>query len=190
MGLGWHERRDVRGAVDLLLERGIKPGRIGVHGTSYGAATAILSAAAIPEVGAVVADSAFADVREIMDREIEMRTGLPAEIVRLLRPGIAFVAQTFYDLDLDAIPPERAVPNIAPRPILFIHGREDKRIPVKHARRLFAASKNPADELWIHPLGHTDGVRIGKSPKCLGKPSPIREAYLSKATAFFDHALR
>lgn len=190
LGLGWHERRDVRGAVDLLLERGIKPRRIGVHGTSYGAATAILSAAAIPEVGAVVADSAFADVRERMGREIEMRIGLPAGIVRLLRPGIAFVAQTFYDLDLDAIPPERAVPSIAPRPILFIHGTEDKRIPVKHAHRLFAASKNPADELWIHPLGHTDGVRIGKGPRCLAKPSPIREAYLSKVTAFFDHSLR
>ncbi len=191
LGLGWHERGDVRGAVDLLLERGIEPGRIGVHGTSYGAATAILSAAAIPEVGAVVADSAFADVRDIMDEEIKTMTGVPSVVTRLLRPGIALVARLGYALDLDAIPPERAVPKIAPRPILFIHGSEDERIPVEHARRLKAEATNSPHELWIlQGFGHTDGVRIGKGPKCLGKPSPIREVYLSKVTAFFDHSLR
>ncbi len=192
LGLGWHERHDVRGAMNVLLKRGFEPGRIGVHGTSYGATTALLSAAVISEVGAVVADSAFADVRDFMDIEIERKTKIPALFSRLvLRPGIAFVAQAFYDLDLDAIPPERAVPHIAPRPILFIHGSEDRRIPVEHARRLKAASKNPADELWIHPLGHTDGVRIGRiPPKCLGEPSPMREAYLRRVTEFFDRSLQ
>ena len=192
LGLGWHERHDVRGAVNVLLKRGFEPGRIGVHGTSLGASTALLSAAVISEVGAVVADSAWADVRDFMDIEIERQTKIPALFTRLvLRPGIVFVAQAFYDLDLDAIPPERAVPQIAPRPILFIHGSEDKRIPVEHARRLKAASKNPADELWIHPLGHTDGVRIGRiPPKCLGEPSPMREAYLRRVTEFFDRSLR
>ena len=62
IGFGWLERRDVRGAVDLLLSRGFQAGRIGIHGTSYGGATALLSAATIPELGAVVADSAFADM--------------------------------------------------------------------------------------------------------------------------------
>ena len=192
LGLGWHERHDVRGAVNVLLKRGFEPGRIGVHGTSLGAATALLSAAVISEVGAVVADSAFADVRDFMDIEIERQTKIPALFTRLvLRPGIVFVAQAFYDLDLDAIPPERAVPHIAPRPILFIHGSQDKRIPVEHARRLKVASKNPADELWTHPLGHTDGVRIGRiPPKCLGEPSPMREAYLRRVTEFFDCSLQ
>jgi len=51
LGFGWDERRDVRAAVNLLLKRGFRPGKIGIHGTSYGAATALLSAAVIPEVG-------------------------------------------------------------------------------------------------------------------------------------------
>ena len=191
LGLGWHERRDVRGAVNVLLGRGVKPGRIGVHGGSYGAATALLSTAAIPEIGAVVADSAFADVRDLMDAEIESKTGVPQPVAKLLRPGIALVAWLRYGLDLDAISPERAVPDIAPQPILFIHGSEDQRIPVAHARRLEAASGNAADELWIlDGLGHTDGVRIGTPPKCLGDPSPIREAYLGKVTTFFDRSLK
>lgn len=128
MGLGWDERRDVRAAVDLLLRRGFEPGKIGIDGGSYGAATALLAAAAIPELGAVVADSAFADMRDIMERQIKERTGVPSQFARLLRPGITVLAWLLYSLDLDAISPERAVPDIAPRPILFIHGDEDRTI--------------------------------------------------------------
>ncbi len=191
LGLGWEERRDVRAAVDLLLRRGFEPGKIGIHGGSYGAATALLATAVIPELGAVVADSAFADIRDIMEQQIKERTGVPSQFARLLRPGITVLAWLLYSLDLDAIPPERAVPDIAPRPILFIHGEEDRTIPVEHAYRLKAASQNPAGELWIlRGLGHTEGVRRhGKGCKH-GEPSPMRAAYLKKVTAFFDHSLR
>ena len=191
LGLGWHERWDVRAAVDLLLGRGFKPGRIGIHGGSYGAATALLATPVIPEVGAVVADSAFADMRDIMERQIEERTGVPSWLTKLfLRPGLALVAWLRYSLDFDAIAPERAVPEIAPRPILFIHGEKDRTIPVEHAHRLKAASRNPADELWILPLGHTEGVRRHGKECVHGEPSPMREAFLKKVTAFFDGSLR
>ncbi len=189
LGLGWVERRDVRAAVDLLLEQGFEPGRIGIHGTSYGAATAILSAAVIPEVGAILADSAFADMRDIMDEQIEKRTKVPSWFARhFLRPGLAFVAQVLYSIDFDAIPPERAVPDISPRPILFIHGSEDRVIPFEHALRLKAASKNEADELWpLQGYGHTEGVRLGPTNV---ESSTMREEFLRKASEFFDRSLR
>lgn len=191
LGLGWDESRDVRAAVDLLLGRGFEPGNIGIDGGSYGAATALLAAAAIPEIGAVVADSAFADMRDIMERQIKERTGVPIQIARLLRPGIAFLARLLYSLDFDAIPPVRAVSDIAPRPILFIHGDEDRTIPVEHAYRLKAASQNPADELCIlRGFGHTEGIRRhGKGCKH-GEPSPTRDVYLKKVVEFFDGTLR
>ncbi len=192
LGLGWHERRDVRGAVNLLLARGFRPGRIGVHGGSYGAAVALLSAAAIPEVGAVVAYSAFADVRDLMDAEIERKTGVPSRVTKLfLRPGIALVARLLYSLDFDAITPERAVPKIAPRPILFIHGSEDERIPVEHAHRLMAASNNADAELWrLEGFGHGGAVRLPEEGCKWTEVSPMREAFLRRVTAFFDHSLR
>jgi fermentation-respiration switch protein FrsA (DUF1100 family) len=154
-----------------------------------------LSTAAIPDIGAVVADSAFADVRDVMDAEIEARTGIPALLIKLLRPGLGFVARLRYSLDLDAIAPERAVPNIAPRPILFIHGSEDPVIPLKHAHRLKAASMNADDELWMLPeFGHTECVRFGHT-ECVRmgaeqeEVSPMRETCLSKLTAFFHRSL-
>lgn len=178
LGLGWRERRDVRAAVDLILKRGFEPGQIGLHGTSYGAATALLAAAAIPEVGAVVADSAFADVRELMVAEIARRTDLPTQLASLLMPGVAFVTQWLYALDFDTVAPERTVSSIAPRPVLFIHGSADAVIPVAHAYRLQAAAQNAAAELWILPgVGHTKGM------------SKMRETFLKRVVTFFDQSL-
>ena len=171
MGLGWLERRDVQGAVRLVEQRGIAPGRIGIHGNSYGAGTALLSTAAIPDVAAVISDSAFADQRLLLDREINRRTGLPP----IFTPGISAFASLFYGLDLAAMPPELAVPQIAPRPILFIHGTADTRIPVDHAYRLKAASRNPADELWIVP-GAVHVQAFAVEP----------DLYATKVVAFFD----
>ena len=190
LGLGWDERRDVRAAVNLLLERKFKPGKIGLHGTSYGAATALLSAAVIPEVGVVVADSAFADVRDVMDGKIERATGVPASVIRLLRPGFSLVANLFYSLNFDAITPEGAVPSITPRPILFIHGSKDQIIPIENSWKLKEASRNPRNELWIlEGFEHTEGVRKMAEPCELRVVSPLRETYLKKVTGFFDLSL-
>ena len=191
LGLGWHERRDVRGAVNLLLARGFSSGRIGIQGGSYGAAVALLATAAIPEVGAVVAYSAFADVRDLMDAEIERKTEVPSRVTKLFRPGIAFIARLLYSLDFDAIAPERAVPDIAPRPVLFIHGSEDERIPVEHSHRLMAASNNANAEKWIlDGFEHGGAVRLPEEGCEWTEVSPMREAFLSKVTAFFDRSLK
>ncbi|MEW5851405.1 MAG: alpha/beta fold hydrolase [Myxococcota bacterium] len=175
LGLGWRERLDVRGAVDLLLQRGFKAGRMALHGSSYGAATSLLSAAMIPEVAAVVADSPFADARDLMNGEIARRVGFSSTV---FLPGIMWVGRVAHDLDMEDIPPMKAVPGIAPRPILFIHGEADSRIPAEHSRRLKAASRNPRDELWLLPgVEHTKGFE--QDP----------EAYFSRVSTFLDSAL-
>ncbi len=191
LGLGWHERRDVRAAVDLLLARGFGPGKIGLHGTSYGAATALLSAAVIREIGAVVADSAFADTRELMTVEIEKMTGVPAFLVMSLQPGMSILSRLIYGLDLASITPLRAVPAIAPRPILFIHGGEDNVISPKHSRRLMDQSNNPGNELWIIPgLRHTEAVHTPGDGCGPSEFSAMREVYLQRITSFFHRTLR
>jgi dipeptidyl aminopeptidase/acylaminoacyl peptidase len=174
LGLGWLERRDVRAAVDVVEQRGIPPGRIGLFGHSFGGGIALLSAAAIPDMGAVVTDSAFADQRLLLDREINMRTGAPP----IFTPGIGLFVSWWYDLDLSAIPPDQALSRIAPRPILFIHGDADTRIPVSHAYRLKAASRNPVDELWIVP-GAEHVASFAVQP----------EAYTARMLAFFERYL-
>ena len=184
-GLGLLERRDVKGAVKLLRAHGFEAGYIGIHGTSYGAATALLAAEQIPEIGAVIADSAFATISEVISKEFQTQTGLPASRARLFLPGMSWIAATQYAVDLNAAAPERVIANISPRPILLIHGIQDPVIPFEHARRLQRAA-DPSTELWALPGGHTEGVRTG--PNCR-PPAPTRDAFLAKVTRFFDKSL-
>jgi fermentation-respiration switch protein FrsA (DUF1100 family) len=172
--LGWKERYDVRGAVDFVMQRGIPPGRIGLWAQSLGSASALLAAPDLPEIAAVVTDSAFADARLLIDNELQLRTGLP----QVFSPGITLVGGPLYGIDLDAIPPEKAVARIAPRPILFIHGDADTRIPVEHSRRLLAAAQNPAAELWVVP-GANHVQSFASQP----------EAYAARVLGFFGRAL-
>jgi dipeptidyl aminopeptidase/acylaminoacyl peptidase len=186
LGLGWEDRGDVRAAVDLLLSEGFRPRKIGIHGTSYGGATAILAAADIPEIGAVVADSAFADVRDVIGAAIGRETGLPPNLVKLLGPGLKFLAEKLYSLNLDGVSPEEAIAGISPRPVLLIHGADDQITPAEHALRLKEAAGDRA-ELWLLPgRQHTEGVRLAPDYE---KDSPIREVFLNKVTQFFERYL-
>ena len=186
LGLGWLERGDVRAAVNVLLDRGFASGTIGIHGTSYGAATALLAAADIQDIGAVIADSAWADVRDVIPGEIRREIGLPTAFGDALLPGVSILARWLYSVDMSRSAPERAIRDISPRPVLLIHGTEDSVIPFEHAQRLKAAA-SPDVELWALPgRGHTEGVRLGPD---LVQASPTRDAFLSKVTEFFRGAL-
>ncbi|MGW1724774.1 alpha/beta hydrolase [Streptomyces sp. NPDC002306] len=75
------------------------------------------------------------------------------------------------DRDWDPVPlsPVEAVPRIAPRPLLIVHGDQDGYFPVDHPRMLAAAAGDHG-ELWLEPgMGHAehaadDGLlrRIGR----------------------------
>ena len=175
LGLGWLERLDVAAAVRYVRERGVPSGRIGLWGQSFGGAAVLLAAPDLPDVGAVVTDSAFADLRPLLDAEIYMRTRLPA----IFTPGLTVATRALYGLDLSVIPPVLAMPNIAPRPVLLIHGTGDSRIPVEHAYQLRAASRGPDDELWLVPgAGHA--LSFEKEP----------DAYAAKVLNLFARSLR
>lgn len=180
------EGGDLRAAVDLLLEEGFLPGRIGLHGTSYGAAIALLAAPAIDEVGAIIADSSFSSALDAIGAEFERRTGLPEALSHVLVPGLRLLGRTIYGFDIERAAPVDAIGALEPRPVLLIHGTDDPIIPYEHARRLKAAA-GPATEIW--PLAgaeHTQGVRM--VPDC-DQLSPTRAAYLARSIAFFRRHL-
>jgi dipeptidyl aminopeptidase/acylaminoacyl peptidase len=185
-GFGWKDPGDVRAAVNVLLSQGFRPGKIGIHGTSYGGAIALLAAADIPEIGAVVADSAFSDLLDIIEYAIERETRLPPILVKLLLPCLKCRIWKLYSLKLDEVSPEEAIASISPRPILLIRGEEDPIIPVEHAVRLKEAAGDGA-ELWLFPgRQHTEGVRL--APDYV-EYSPMRGVFLKKVTQFFERSL-
>jgi dipeptidyl aminopeptidase/acylaminoacyl peptidase len=139
---GVREREDVLGAVDYLLDRGYAPGAIGVLGASMGGVAALHAAAGDEAIGAVVADSAFADFSEMIERAFSTRTHMP----RLFLPGALAFGRALTGVDLWRLRPVDQVRQLDGRPVLIVHGEHDPFIPVDHAHRLATASRGA---LWV-----------------------------------------
>lgn len=186
VGLGLRERGDVRAAINELLMRGFEAGKIGIHGLSYGAAVAVMAVAESKEIGAVIADSAFADARDVIAGEISRETGFSTSVAEFLLPGVSFLSQRLHSMELSKSAPEQVIAGISPRPVLLIHGTEDTVIPFDHTRRLQAAGDSNV-ELWpLVGYKHTEGIRLEPG---YPKWSPMREPYLRRVTQFLLDAL-
>ncbi|MFC1949005.1 alpha/beta hydrolase [Chloroflexota bacterium] len=149
MSAGYYETRDLAGAVGYAGKQGFES--IGVMGFSMGAATTLMAAAENYEIDALVADSSYADLQDMMKPEFSKRTRFPASFL----PPLLFMVKLMYGVDFTAVSPVEAVPDIDPRPVFFIHGKLDDTVPVEHAHRLYEASGSPESQLWVVPeSGH------------------------------------
>jgi fermentation-respiration switch protein FrsA (DUF1100 family) len=171
--LAYRELYDVYAALDYTLRR-IPGARIGVIGFSMGAALAILTAASRPEVRVVVADSPFATHADVVSYNIARTIRLPGE--PFLLTADYFLARRAGYRSRD-VAPLRVVEQIAPRPLLLIHGTDDLVIPVSHTQRLYEAAGEPK-ELWLaEGAGHCGAYFLN------------RPAYCQRVCAFFADAL-
>jgi pimeloyl-ACP methyl ester carboxylesterase len=163
---GYFERRDVLGAYDYVVAQGARPGNIGLVGFSMGGGIALMTAAQEPGIAAVVSDSAFADIRDLLVEETARRTPIPRFIVPVFVPPAKLFANVLYGIDFGELVPEDSVAQLS-YPLFMIHGEEDDRIPVSHARRIY--DNAPASsELWIVPdVGHTDA--FGAMPEAYAR---------------------
>ena len=153
---GYYERQDVWGAYDYLREwQGAGMREVGLVGFSMGAATAVLSAAEEPEIGAVVADSPYAVVSELLAQETARSTPFPEWLTPIFIPAIILLADWQYGIDINALAPEQAVGRLD-YPALVIHGDADTRILVSHGARVAEAGAL-GTALWRVPgADHVD----------------------------------
>jgi len=146
--MGYHERKDVFGAVDFLTtQREIKS--IGVIGFSMGAATSILAMADDKRIRAGVFEAGFSDLRSIIADVGRNDYLLPRYP---LLPLTTWFFEAEGHLRAGAIAPVERIASISPRPVFIIHGTADARVPPDHGDRLFAAAGNPK-WLWSVPGG-------------------------------------
>jgi len=142
---GYHERKDLVGALDFLRSKNIS--MVGVMGFSLGGAVAITTAAQRTEITAVVADGAFVELRSALVRGAKER-GLPSWLLRSLGSLILWLAGKRVGADLEESEPLRWVGDMAPRALLIIHGEDDPYVSVEDARCLYERAGEPK-ELWI-----------------------------------------
>jgi pimeloyl-ACP methyl ester carboxylesterase len=170
---GLREQRDIEGAVDWLEARGFKPGSIGLLGVSMGAASSMYATADDPDIGALVEDSGYAAIYPIIRHEWTRVSGLPSFFLPLTR----IAGEVLLGFDLEAARPIDVVTRIAPRPLLIIHGVEDRLIPVADAESLKRAA--PGADLWtVAGAGHAGAYTL--DPR----------TYTERVAAFFDRGLK
>jgi len=172
--VGQMEVGDLLGAIEHLETRPeVRHGRLGVLGFSMGAAVALMGAAQCQRLQAVVADSSFASLDQVID---QARWGLRL-VPQFLFKGVSIrVGQWVAGVKTSAIKPVEAVGRIAPRPVLFIHGLEDRLVSPYQSQHLYAAASRPK-ELWlVEDTGH-----------CMARFARPKE-YLDRIDSFFRRA--
>jgi pimeloyl-ACP methyl ester carboxylesterase len=155
---GMKEPLDVRAAVSFVLDQpGVDPHRIAVQGVSIGGSIAILAAARDPRVTAVVAESAFTSLEEMIVDDFHRYTKLP--LFPVGDAGI-WLMQRALGGSVAAVDPLRAMHALAGRPVLLIGDSEDAVSPPDSAARLYAAADDPK-ELWlIQGTEHANGFLV------------------------------
>lgn len=160
---GWLERNDTRAIADALFATE------NVHcffllGESMGASIALQSAAVEPRVMGVVAESAFANLREVSFDYAGLR--LSSFLGRtLFRPASSMAmsaAEKEGGFKVDDVSPEKAVAARA-FPVLLICGTSDRNVPARHTQRIFAAAMGPK-EMWLVKGAQHTGA-LGTEPK-------------------------
>jgi uncharacterized protein len=139
---GRKERMDILGAVDFLLSRGYRRGSVGVLGASMGGAGAIAAAAEESAIGAIVTDSSFADLADLLRGQFSRLTRLPGCCLG----SALFAARVLTGVDLVRNSPARDMLQLRGRPTLVIHAAGDPFVPVGHAKTLAIAG---GTTLWI-----------------------------------------
>jgi len=157
---GFHEKHDLSIAIDYLKSlTDIQIGKIGVIGTSMGAAVALQAAAIDHRIDAVVAEASFTDLRTIMVDYQKRIIKLPWHFLRNLAMSRS---QNLAGFKARFVSPIHAVRNVQ-KPILFIHGTDDTRIRAEYSRALYNNANQPKELLLIHKGDHTDLLNVGGS---------------------------
>lgn len=173
VSMGRRERSDLRAVLTWAESQGFSFDRIGWVGFSMGASTLLMEAAQNSRIHAVVLDSPFGDLPELLDVQLSQHSHLP----RWFNPGILTAAHLAYGIRTDDLIPIRSARSWGERPLLLIHGEADTTVPVRQAR-LLANAAGPSCRTVLLP--GIDHVKAYQS-------DPVN--YVSAVDAFFQRHL-
>jgi uncharacterized protein len=144
--LGYNERLDAEAAVRFLKDEIVTSDRIVLFGISMGAGAALLAAAETPEVVAAISDSSFLSFKDTTDHHVSLLFRLPAFPIA---NEIRFYIERRADFDGGKLDALSAVRSMGERPIFFIAGARDPRMPPSIAETLLRASVSPKSDILV-----------------------------------------
>ncbi len=172
---GFYEKHDTSTVITWLQSRtDLRTGKIGLFGSSMGAAVAVQVAALDKRVAVVVAESGFATLRTIFDDYQKRMIKLPWHYLRNL---VIVRSERMAHFKASSVSPMDAVRDVHV-PIFILHGTEDRLIKSSYSQQLFENTGDPK-ELWlIEGADHSNMAEVGG------------EEYYRRILAFFDNAIQ
>ena len=171
--MGSRERGDLRAVLDWASRQGYSPDRVGWLGYSMGASTLLMEAAQNAKINAVVLDSPFGNLPELLDRQLTEHSHLP----RLFNPGILVAARIVYGVRTDNLIPIRSALQWGRRPMLLIHGEADSVVPVNQSKRLAQVVGPTCQAIFLPGVEH------------VGAYNRQPNRYIAAVDRFFDRNL-
>lgn len=164
-----HEVRDFKAAVAYLKGRpDADPRGVGLFALSKGAGAGLLAAADEPYVRCFVTDGLFATHATmvpymkkwiaIYSTRYRLQRVLPMWYYGYVAHKALRVLRRERKCDFPYL--ERVLPRLAPRPLLMIHGGEDKYITPEIARTLFDLARPPKEFWLVEGAKHNQSLHV------------------------------
>lgn len=161
---GFYERYDLDSIIKHV-KKNLPNGRIGVHGYSMGAATAVMHSEINEKdknVDFYIVDSPYHEMKDAI------RLGIEAENIPLIPTSyISFVGNLYTKLKsgfyYDDVKPGEAVKNITV-PMMLIHGTKDDVCAPESSRIIYNNIPHDKKEIWL-----VDGAKHIRSINIVGK---------------------
>jgi len=172
---GFYEKYDVLRVIDYLISRtDIAVGKIGIFGTSMGAAIALQATSIDKRIAAVVSENSFATLRSIFDDYQKRMVQLPFHFLRNI---VIVRSELMAQFKATDVSPLDSVKN-ARIPILFIYGENDQLIKYQYSLALYEHASGPKELFPIKHAAHHNTWEVS------GKE------YERKLLDFFERTLR
>ena len=143
---GFLEQLDVLGAVDFILEQDPNQ-QVALFGFGSGGATVFMNGIGDERIKGVIADSTFAHLPDHLRRNLPVWTKLPTFPFSWFVIGIM---PMITGLDPEGVSPLAVAPDYR-KPILLLHGQEDKIAPANNPTLLAEEIPNNLAQVVIIP---------------------------------------
>jgi dipeptidyl aminopeptidase/acylaminoacyl peptidase len=151
--MGW--TRDLKAAIDYLASiEEVDKSRLGLLGSSAGAAVSVYVAANDPRVSSLVTLACPAEFGFLTDKQRAKATIDHFRSIGVIRDADFPPSLDEWLEGFNAVSPLHWIGRISPRPLLLIHGDKDNLVPVEHAYKLYEKAGEPKELAVIPDAGH------------------------------------
>jgi uncharacterized protein len=152
IGFGWHDRKDLIQWINYILKTQGENSEIVLHGISMGAATVLMtSGEELPKnVKCIISDCAYTSAKDILMYQMHRMFNISSALIIQVTSLICKIRAGYFFGEASAV--NQVKKSI--KPILFIHGSEDKFVPTKMVYTLYEAAKSKKELFIVPKAGH------------------------------------